>query len=511
MKKIKKTKLFLEAVVVIGIVFAFVMPVTAINVERPEVVEYGPKNFNLLRTFRQDGWIEQASGFWELNRGIDYMCAVDEDIAWATAYDGLAPQAPLQEFTKTTDGGELWEADVIFEAPEDGGLAMIFGLDELHAWVPIHSGDPQGIWHTDDGGETWERQATADYSGNGAFPNIVHFWDENNGWCQGDPVDGYYEMYTTTDGGENWVRVPSEDIPAPQSGEFGVVGYYDVVGDTVWFSTQQGRVFKSTDRGYTWSVYQSIFDNYMNIRFLNENDGLVWLLTASGYGDLAETNDGGETWEAVETSGYYCGYHFSSVPGTDATWISTSPDVDGNLGASYSLDGGHTWTQYTDDPVYNEQVLACDFIEGGIGWAGGFNEDEFTGGMYKYIPSENQPPSAPTIDGPSSGSAGESVSYTFTASDPDEDDVRYNIDWGDGESETTDYVSSGTGKTVSHVWTEQNTYTIKCRAEDSNGMIGPETQKPIEMPRSKTVNNFFVKFLQSYPNLFPILRHIFGL
>ena len=37
------------------------------------------------------------------------------------------------------------------------------------------------------------------------------------------------------------------------------------------------------------------------------------------------------------------------------------------------------------------QLLDCDFIEGGIGWAGSFNEDEFTGGMWKYTPGEPEP------------------------------------------------------------------------------------------------------------------------
>ena len=41
----------------------------------------------------------------------------------------------------------------------------------------------------------------------GAFPNVVYFWDENIGFAQGDPVDGEYELYTTVDGGENWIEV----------------------------------------------------------------------------------------------------------------------------------------------------------------------------------------------------------------------------------------------------------------------------------------------------------------
>jgi len=195
--------------IVIGIALAFVMPGAAMVTERETKESIQPAKFLLQKPLIFDsGWVEQASGFWEASRGIDYVCAVDENIAWAKNYDGSGAGAAVQEFTRTIDGGATWEADAIFGAPDEGDLAMIFGLDADHAWVPIHSGDPQGIWATTDGGDTWTHQTTANYNGVGAFPNIVHFWDENNGWCQGDPVDGYYEMYTTTDGGNNWVRVP---------------------------------------------------------------------------------------------------------------------------------------------------------------------------------------------------------------------------------------------------------------------------------------------------------------
>ena len=49
------------------------------------------------------------------------------------------------------------------------------------------------------------------------------------------------------------------------------------------------------------------------------------------------------------------------------------------------LDGGHSWINF--DEVFGIQLLDCDFVEGGIGWAGSFNTDEFIGGMYKYTPS----------------------------------------------------------------------------------------------------------------------------
>ena len=70
----------------------------------------------------------------------------------------------------------------------------------------------------------------------------------------------------------------------------------------------------------------------------------------------------------------------------------------------------------------------------------------------------NQLPNAPTIDGPTSGSAGTSYTYTFTATDPDGDDVKYYIDWGDGDTEWTGFSASGIPVVVSHTWGEEDTY-----------------------------------------------------
>jgi len=52
-----------------------------------------------------------------------------------------------------------------------------------------------------------------------------------------------------------------------------------------------------------------------------------------------------------------------------------------------------------------------------------------------YETEDNTPPDAPEIDGPTSGAAGTSYEYTFTTTDPDDHDVYYYIEWGDGEIE----------------------------------------------------------------------------
>jgi photosystem II stability/assembly factor-like uncharacterized protein len=386
MKNIQKRKMLLEAVVVLAITSAFIMPVTAItpNAQVNAIQSQEPKTLS-----NSVEWIEQATGFSNPSRGINYVSVVNENVVWAAAYDGLDVYAACQDFTKTTNGGDTWEPNTMNSA--DGlSFAMIFALDENTAWAPMYaaSGGTQGIYYTTDG-HTWARQETANYNYAGSFPDCVHFWDANNGWCMGDPVDGYYEIYTTTDGGTTWARVPSADIPAPLSGEFGVVGYYCVVGDNIWFGTNMGRVYKSVDRGYHWTVAQTTLSAYIKPAFKDADHGLVIDLNAAANAMLSETSDGGATWSDVTFTGPCYDSDLLYIPETDNMYISTGAAT-GVSGASYSLDGGHTWYDY--DEVVGIQMMNLGFTTGKIGWAGSFNTDDVTGGIYKHVPSGNPQP-----------------------------------------------------------------------------------------------------------------------
>jgi photosystem II stability/assembly factor-like uncharacterized protein len=522
----KKTNM-LKAAIVVAIALALIIPGAAMatNMKTQEIKEipYAPVS-------KTGGWVEQASGFWEASRGIHYIHAVDENVVWATAYDGINPSNPNQEFTKTINGGELWEADIISEAPEDARLAMIFALDDMTAWVPIHSGDPQGIWKTSDGGDHWVQQVTAAFSGAGAFPNIVHFWNQNDGWCQGDPVDGYYEMYTTTDGGDTWIRVPEVDIPAPAgAGEYGVVGYYDVVGDTVWWGTQwnsgNGRVFKSTDKGYTWSVYDTDFPAgcYIDVRMKDENNGLA-MDKRDGGSTLAETSDGGETWTPVTPTGYFYDNDIAYVPGTYNTWISTGAAT-GISGASYSIDGGHFWEDYT--AVAGTQLLDCDFIEGGIGWAGSFNEDEFTGGMYKYTPSEEADLSCSGDIAWVDVTPGETVTDSFTVQNTGgagselDWEIESYPDWGDwtfdpdGGLDLTpeDGVITVDVEVVAppDEETEFEGEIVLVNSEDPEDTCTIDIALTTPVSQESPIFQFLERIFERFPNAFPILRNLLGL
>jgi hypothetical protein len=133
---------------------------------------------------------------------------------------------------------------------------------------------------------------------------------------------------------------------------------------------------------------------------------------------------------------------------------------------------------------------------------------ETTGPIWYFTTEQepNDPPGKPTINGPITGNPGKSYDYTLTAFDTDGNDIRFIIDWGDTETETTTYISSGDYKTVPHTWDAAGTYTITVKAQDTKGAIGPEETLSMTIKKSKTINTQFYRFLQNYLEIFPFLK-----
>lgn len=346
-----------------------------------------PINLNIAE------WKTQASGFQTTLRSINYISAVDSNVVWAIAWDGIDNMfAPCQDFTRTTDGGDTWISGTIPNC-EDLTLSMICAIDAEKAYVAMYKmsgNDPQGIYVTTDGGNTWTHQATAAYNSVYSFTDCVHFFNENDGWCMGDPTPaaGGFEMYTTNNGGTNWIPVPSANMPSPLSGEYGMTGAYSTINDTIWFGTTKGRIFRSIDKGYTWTVSSvtGMADEWIIPVFRNGSHGLVhnffnWAPEAI----ICETFDGGETWDIVNINGPLYQTSLAFVHGTENTWVSTGgrrEQLEGK-GASVSYDGGHTWTTMPGTEGSNFRNMT--WLNNHCGWAGGYNVNDTLGGIFKFI------------------------------------------------------------------------------------------------------------------------------
>ncbi len=332
-------------------------------------------------------WISEASGFSVPNRVVTYMHAVDSSLVWATAADG-STGIGTPEFTKTTTGGDTWTVGQVLTNPVYG-LGNICGINANVAFTAVYNGGATqdntcGVYKTTNGGTTWAHMAGA-LQGSASFADNVWFWNQNEGMCHGDVKDNYFEIYTTNNGGSTWTRVPKANIGGganPVTGEGGWTSVIQAVGaSTIMFGTNKSNLYISHDKGLNWTISNTGILPEANggvnrICFKDEMNGLVAQTNVTVV--LKATHDGGLTWQTINPSGPYLLSDLAYVPGTDNTFVST-----GSTGASYSFDGGYTWTQFMGTET--EQFFACNFINNHCGWAGGINASATVKGMNKYV------------------------------------------------------------------------------------------------------------------------------
>jgi len=107
----------------------------------------------------------------------------------------------------------------------------------------------------------------------------------------------------------------------------------------------------------------------------------------------------------------------------------------------------------------------------------------YTCRWYTFTTKANQPPDEPSITGPNSGKPNIAYQWNFTSTDPNNEDVYYQIDWGDGT--ITDWLGvyhSGEAMRQSHAYDVKGTYTIKCKAKDIYGAESDWGTLSITMP-----------------------------
>ena len=105
--------------------------------------------------------------------------------------------------------------------------------------------------------------------------------------------------------------------------------------------------------------------------------------------------------------------------------------------------------------------------------------------VYFGLFEENNPPLKPTIQGSSLGKINQDYEYNFVTTDPDGDDVYYEIDWGDGLSDTIGPYPSGEEASATHSWSEKGQYTITVYACDVYSEYSEPAELPISMPKEK--------------------------
>jgi hypothetical protein len=203
----------------------------------------------------------------------------------------------------------------------------------------------------------------------------------------------------------------------------------------------------------------------------------------------------------------------------DVSWVGGDPDPTHDV-VTYDVYFGTTSTP----PKVASNQSASSYDPGALAYSTEYywqivawdNHGETAAGPvwhFTTTSAPNNPPSAPTITGESSGKANTNYTYTFVATDPDQDTLQYYIDWGDGtNSGWTGPHGSGAQAQLGHTWTVKGTYTITAKARDEHGAEGPTSTMSVSMPLSNTYA--FTPFLEwlfaRFPHAFPIIRQLLG-
>lgn len=337
-----------------------------------------------------------------------------KNVIWASTNDTLNTRACV-DVIRSIDGGNTFTALKV-SSGANTSFGNIAGVSDNVAFAAMYGTTAtakQGIYKTTDGGATWVKSTDQGmFTKTNAFPNFVHFFDANNGLAMGDPTAGStaaveFELWTTSNGGNSWTRVDDANIPDPKAKEVGIVNLYKADGNNIWFvtsfndaaSTENIRMYKSKDKGLTWTVADlpivaapdgSVFDlSATNGILIPSQDGSV--LPFIQY----TTTDGGETWNQSEYSGDLPvqGAAFKK-PGSNNEFYITGFMIVNNMvieGTVQTTDGGKTYSTIDTTTFAYRRAHIPTVMSGsnGLEWGGGYGIGSDNKMMLKWAGSSS--------------------------------------------------------------------------------------------------------------------------
>ncbi len=323
-----------------------------------------------------ENWILQNSGttydLWD-------VCFIDRYTGWAIGDSGT--------LIHTSDGGETWTKE---HAGTDLNLKSLFFTDESNGWIlaneVIHTDwrdEPDGwkarVWHTEDGGKTWNEQSFPEDIG---LIHRIYFLDSLKGWAVGVRNDSigylvntYCAAYYSDDGGQTWteqfspeLKLVFTDICFTDSSHGWIVGFKGSSGET------GGNIFRTADGGQNWERIASE-EVFWEVDFIDSLKGYV---VGSMYGaawgpPVLRTMDGGDTWEMIhmekhDEHGLYGLAVFENkvLAIGDKGYIVSSGDPWGMKGFPH---GENLFNQQTINTLYEFEDIF--FIDPSRGWVVG--------------------------------------------------------------------------------------------------------------------------------------------
>lgn len=257
----------------------------------------------------------------DVRQGLFGTCFATERDGWMVG--------ELGRIFHTSDGGVSWERQ---DAGTKRPFLTVACLDAKTAWI---AGKEGIVYGTHDGGTTWTLSST----GSQRHVFTLAFPTPERGHGAGD----FGTMIHTEDGGKSWaVQQVPPDVKLPDSAldtgvDPGDVNLYSVTfpdPDHGWVVGEFGTIMASADGGATWHQQRGPVESTLfGIHFADAQHG--WAVGIDSI--IIHTEDGGETWNPQPSPVAQRSLYDVYVRGTQG-WI-----VGGQGTIIKSADGGATW------------------------------------------------------------------------------------------------------------------------------------------------------------------------
>lgn len=203
----------------------------------------------------------------------------------------------------------------------DNFFSIIAPTDQI-AWAVGTGGK---IVRTEDGGKSWIRQKTP------TIENLqgIAAWDPKTAIAAGNKGI----ILHTSDAGTTW----SASV-VPKSNNPNKLLRARIFGETAWAVGEFGGLFRSDDKGATFTRVLPEKDSAWNAISFRGQNGLV----VGEFGSMIRSNDGGSTWTEVKTENKVSLMALTFRTDTDGVAVGLS----GTL--LTTSDGGTTWTSVPD-------------------------------------------------------------------------------------------------------------------------------------------------------------------
>jgi len=336
-------------------------------------------------TINNDNWTVVKHNV-EIAKSLRAVHFVDSMTGWAAGDSGAV--------YATTDGGRVWKQ----QSPDsDADMNFIYFIDLNRGWMLGKSGVKTGnenegentLFITVDGGRTWERKP---------LPNVtsLHFTNAKTGWAVGRNST----LLKTTDGGLEWYKVVGVEKLIGSRGDssnysFGFSDIHFTDAKHGWLignyygraRGEIGGVFTTSDGGATWRRVPLAIQTRNNslftpgalnsAHFADANTGSITGDMDDGdrrYFFALHTRDGGRTWSLfrIPSRATHSSQFLDPARGWTAAFI---PRASGDEAEVYDTpmlrtdNGGLSWR--VDFVARGRRIRGVFFLSPTKGWAVG--------------------------------------------------------------------------------------------------------------------------------------------